>query len=220
MLEHVLIAEDHESANISLRKTLEELAIAKFHFVYYCDDAFAALQIASRTTLPYDLLITDLFFEEDHQPQRLADGQALIAAARALQPSLKVLVFSAEHRIHVIDDLFSKLGIDGYVRKARHDAQHLKEAIQKIAGGGKYYPAYLRQAIKHNAHSFTEFDIAVLGLLAAGVLQKNIPGELQKMGVRPSGLSSVEKRLNLVRDALGCTNNEQLVAYCKDQHVI
>lgn len=220
MFEHVLIAEDHESANISLRKTLEDLAIAKFHFVYYCDDALSALQIAGRTPEPYDLLITDLYFEEDHQKQQLAGGQALIASARALQPLLKILVFSGEHRTNVIDDLFAKTGIDGYVRKARHDAQHLKEAIAKIAAGGKYYPPYLRQAVKHNAHSFTEFDIAVLGLLAAGVLQKNIPGHLQKSGIRPSGLSSVEKRLNLVREALGCTNNEQLVAYCKDQHVI
>jgi len=220
MFENVLIAEDHESANISLRKTLEDLAIAKHHFVYYCDDALAALQIARRVGLPYDMLITDLYFEEDHQKQRLADGRALIAACRASQPQLKVLVFSGEHRPHVIDELFSKLDIDGYVRKARHDAQHLKEAIAKIATGGKYYPAYLRQAVKHNTHSFTEFDIAILGLLAAGVLQKNIPAHLQKMGIRPSGLSSVEKRLNLVREALGCTSNEQLVAYCKDRQVI
>lgn len=220
MFEHVLIAEDHESANISLRKTLEDLAIAKYHFLYYCDDALAALQIAGRTGLAYDLLITDLYFEEDHHKQQLAGGQALIAACRAAQPQLKVLVFSGEHRTQIIDELFSKLDIDGYVRKARHDAQHLKEAIAKIAAGGKYYPAYLRQAARHNAHSFTEFDTAVLGLLAAGVLQKNIPSQLQKMNIRPSGLSSVEKRLCLVREALGCTNNEQLVAYCKDQQII
>jgi len=220
MFENVLIAEDHESASISLRKTLEDLAVARFHFVYYCDDASASLQIALKNTAPYDLLVTDLFFEEDHQKQQLKDGQALIAAARALQPGLKVLVFSAEHRASVIDELFTKLGIDGYVRKARHDAQHLKEALAKIARGGKYYPPYLRQTPRQHAHVFTEYDIAVLGLLAAGVLQKNIPDHLQKMGIRPSGLSSVEKRLYVIREALGCTNNEQLVAYCKDREVI
>jgi two-component system capsular synthesis response regulator RcsB len=48
------------------------------------------------------------------------------------------------------------------------------------------------------------------------MLQKDIPDYLQQKEIKPSGLSSIEKRLNLMKESLGFTKNEQLVAYCKD----
>ena len=49
-IEKVLIAEDHESANLSVQKTLEELSIADLHYVYYCDDALLKIQRVCRKT--------------------------------------------------------------------------------------------------------------------------------------------------------------------------
>src|SRR5687767_4290346 len=98
MINSVLIAEDHQSANISIQKTLEDLRVPHTDYVYYCDDALAKIKIAKQMGRPYDLLITDLYFEEDGQVQQLAGGAELIAAARECQPDLKVLVFSAENK--------------------------------------------------------------------------------------------------------------------------
>ena len=39
MITKVLIAEDQESANIAVQKTLEELNITNFEQVFYCDEA-------------------------------------------------------------------------------------------------------------------------------------------------------------------------------------
>src|SRR5690606_23061493 len=134
MFKKVLIAEDHESANISVQKTLEELGVEAAKYVYYCDDARSWIRSALRTGEPYDLLITDLYFEEDHHQQRLSDGRELIQAVKQVQPGLKVIVFSAESRPAIVNDLFKSLSIDGYVRKARRDAQHLKAALQVVYG--------------------------------------------------------------------------------------
>lgn len=221
MFTNVLIAEDHESASISVRKSLEDLGISRFKYVYYCDEALAMIQKANHEKNEYDLLITDLFFEEDTHPQKLSGGAALIAAARKIQPGLKTLVFSAEHRAAIIEPLFDDLEINGFVRKARHDAQELKMAIERISQGRRHFPVHLRQMIQQkNAHDFNDFDTAIITLLAQGILQKDIPPYLKKMQISPSGLSSIEKRLNLIKDRFNFTKNEQLVAFCKDAGLI
>jgi len=217
MITKVLIAEDHESVNISLQKTLEELAITDIAHAYYCDDALYRIKQAVKAERSFDLLITDLSFAQDDHKQLLSGGTELIAAAREVQPDLKILVFSLESRQVVIDLLYNKYDIDGFVLKARNDVQSLKEAINEIARHRRYYPNHIRQLNnKKNAYSFSEFDITIITLLAQGMLQKDIPAHLQRNGIKPSGLSSIEKRLNQMKDALGFTKNEQLVAHCKD----
>lgn len=220
MFKKVLIAEDHESANISVRKILEELRIQS-RYVYYCDDALLQLKKALLDRDPYDLLITDLFFEDDGSPQNLQGGEALIAAARKVQANLKILVFSAEHRPAIIGGLFHDLGINGYVRKARRDSEELKHAVESIYGGKLHFPSHLRQAVKQkNSHEFSDFDVTIISLLSQGMRQKDIPAYLQQEKIKPSGLSSIEKRLNLMKETLNFSKNEQLVAYCKDMGII
>lgn len=221
MINKVLIAEDHESANISVQKTLEELKIAHTDYVYYCDDALIKIQKAKQTEDSYDLLITDLYFEKDHREQHLSNGTALIEAVRNVQPELKILVFSAESKPAIIDDLFHKQQIDGYVRKARGDAKELKTAIHCIAGNQRYLPrTFVQQTKQKNAHEFSEFDITILSLMIEGKRQQEISEHLKKNNMQPAGLSSIEKRLNLIKDALSFSTNEQLIAYCVKMGIV
>lgn len=221
MFKKVLIAEDHESANISVQKTLESLGVECAKYVYYCDDALTWVRNALRSGEPYDLLITDLYFEKDHYEQQLSDGKELIEAAKQVQSDLKVIVFSAESRPAIVNELFRTLSIDGYVRKARRDAQHLKEALQVVYDHKTYLPPDLKQTVREkNSHEFSAFDVTIISLLSKGVLQKDIPYYLRQNDIKPSGLSSVEKRLNLMKEILSFSKNEQLIAYCKDIGII
>lgn len=221
MINKVLIAEDHETANLSVQKTLEELGVAEPHYVFYCDDALLKIQKAKQANDLYDLLITDLYFEEDRSKQKLNGGMALIAAARKVQPELKVLVFSGEKKPAIIETLYEKLKINGYVRKARNDKRELQDAIQVLSHQERYFPRHLAQMIaKGHAYDFQPYDIAVLSQLAQGTRQKDIPGYLRQQKFKASGLSSIEKRLKLIRETLEFTNNEQLIAYCKDMGIV
>ncbi|MGN6416370.1 MAG: response regulator [Pseudobacter sp.] len=221
MIQKVLIAEDHESSNISIQKTLEELEIGHIDYVYYCDDAFSKVGNALNTGNSYDLLITDLYFEEDQVPQKIDGGKALIAAVRKVQPDLRVLVFSAESNPYMIENLFQKYEIDGFVRKARNDAKELKKAIETIAANQRYFPRHLMQLINQkNVHDFSDFDITIISLLANGLMQKDIPAYLKENKIKPSGLSSVEKRLNLMKQKFDFSNNQQLVLYCQSLALI
>lgn len=221
MFKKILIAEDHESINISVQKTLEELNIPTVDYVYYCDDAIAKIQKALREVHPYDLLITDLYYEDDHHEQNLKDGKELIRKAKEIQPNLKVIVFSAEHKTGVIENLFSDYKINGYVRKARNDSKELKKSIASVYIGENYLSFDLKQDMKKfNSYEFSTFDITLVSLLSKGILQKNIPAHLEERNIKPSSLSSVEKRLNSLKEDLEINSNEQLVAFCKDIGII
>ena len=221
MFNSVLIAEDHQIANHSLQKSIRELGITDVDYAYYCDHALAFIYKRIATGQPYDLLITDLSFEADGHPQQLTDGEALIVAALAAQPNLKILVFSAEQRPAIIHGLYQKLNIDGYVRKARRDAEQLILAIEAISKNKRYYsPGFLDGKRQPNAHAFSTYDTTIILQLAKGTLQKEIPAYLRQNQIQPAGLSSVEKRLNQIKEALGFTKNEQLIAYCKDYKII
>ncbi|MFP7656457.1 response regulator [Chryseobacterium proteolyticum] len=148
MFKKILIAEDHESINLSVQKTLEDLNIPNVDYVYYCDDALAKVHKSIRENEPYDLLITDLYYEEDHRQQNIKDGRDLIQQIKALQPSLKVIVFSAEHKSGIIDSLFKDYHINGYVRKARNDSKELKKSIASVYINENYLSLDLKQEIK------------------------------------------------------------------------
>ena len=169
MIDKVIIAEDQESANLSVQKTMEEMRIRHIDHVFYCDDALSKIQIAKQKGQPYDLLITDLYFEADGSFQKIGGGFDLIKSVRSFQPGIMILIFSAENRPATIDMLFNNYEIDGYVRKARHDAKELKSALDALSKGQRYYPQALVQLVKKsNAYEFTEFDIKIIRLLQTG----------------------------------------------------
>ncbi len=221
MFKKVLVAEDHESSNFSVQKVIQELQIPDYDGFYYCDDAFAALQISLENNKPHELLITDLSFEDDGTPQRISDGRELIKNCCDLYPELKVIVFSAEHRLGVIDLLFSNLQIDAYVRKARLDSHELRKALEKVYLGETYLSHDLKLPPKSmNTLEFTNYDMTILQFLGEGILQKNIPKKLQEKGIYPNSLSSVEKRINAMKIVLSVGNTEELIAAGRDIGII
>jgi len=221
MIKKVLIAEDYQSVNISVQKTLEAMGIPNPDYVAYCDDAFQRINKALQLRESYDLLVTDLYFEPDHREQAIKNGEDLIAQARKLQPDLKIVVFSATGKPATIEMLFSKYDIDGYVCKGRNDAAELEAAIKQIDRNQRYYPRqYQKQVRQKNAHNFTMFDLTIISQLANGVRQKDIPAYLHENNITPAGLSSIEKRLNLIKDVYDFSTNEQLIAFCKDNGIL
>lgn len=222
MFRKILIVEDHQGMNYSMQRTIEDLGIPNDsrNNVYYCDDALGRIQKAIREDQPYELIITDLSFVEDFSKQSIKDGLALIKAARTVQPDLKVMVFSSENRLSEAQILFDELQIDAFVPKGRGDSQDLKLAIQAVFENKKYISVHLKKAIHEKIYFFEPLDKAILNLLAKGIQQKEMQSHLAALNIKPNGLSSIEKRLKIIKEALDIYSNEQLIAYCKDRKII
>ncbi|MFT3979245.1 MAG: response regulator [Ferruginibacter sp.] len=221
MINKVIIAEDHESANLSIEKTIEEFRIVDYDYVFYCDDAYNKIQMASQKGQPYDLLITDLAFDADGTSQKINNGYDLIRAVRAIQPDIMILVFTGEDRPANINKLYKQYEVDGYVRKARHDIKELKLAFQALSRRETYYPHSVLQIIRQaDDYNFENFDTIIISLLAKGYRQKEIETYLKENKIEPCSLSSIEKRLKELRNEFGFSKNEQLVLYCKDRGIL
>ena len=221
MIDKVIIAEDHESSNLSVQKIMEELGITQSDYVFYCDDALSKIQLAKQKGDPYDLLITDLLFDADGSVQKIGNGFDLIRAVRAVQPEIRILVFSGEDRPAIIDKLFKQYEVDAYVRKARHDIKELKAAFDALEKGQRYFPRVLAQLVTQSqTYEFSDFDIKIIRLLSQGYQQKGISDYFHQQNIKPSSLSIIEKRLKQMRDELDFTKNEQLVLFCREAGIL
>lgn len=223
MFKKVLVAEDEDFMNISLRATLKELGIIQDNrdYVSYCDDALNRVKKAIKEGNPYELLITDLSFLEDGSRQEITSGRELIKAVKEIQPDLKILVFSVDHRKSEANLLFTNYGIDGYVPKIRGAITDFRSAIKDIYQDKKYLSPNLFQDLKgdHN-YQLSELEKTIVSLLNEGLSQIQIANYLAKNNIKPSSLSSVEKTLSHLKTALNVSTPVQLIGYCKDNGII
>lgn len=218
MFKRVLIAEDVDIINSGLKATLEELNFSEVKHVSYCDEALLSLKKGVLDNNPFDLLISDLSFIEDHNPQEIKSGEALIEKVRAIFPNLKIIVFSVEDKTFRIQNLYKNLKVNAYVWKNRNAQKELKKAIRTIFKTDKFYiTADLKSAIHpKKAIEITEYDINIIKHLSIGVLQDDLPKLFAEKEIKPSGKSSIEKRLKFLKEHFNANNPTHLVAIAKD----
>ncbi|MBS1550109.1 MAG: response regulator [Bacteroidetes bacterium] len=221
MFHKIIIAEDYQSTNLSIQKALSDLQIHQTQYTTYCDEAYKKIYEAIAAKQPYEVLVTDLSFDEDENIQNLKSGFELIKAVKRLRPETKIVVFSAEKKDGIIHNLFQEYGINAFVHKGRNDMNELKIAFEKIYLDENYISSETRNSFqKMNSYEFSKYDIALVEHLSQGILQKDLPAIFVKKNLKPNSLSSIEKRLNIIRHSLKLSNNEQLISFCKDLGII
>ena len=218
MFNKVLVAEDLDSISIAVVQALEELSIAQIHHAKYCDDAFLKIKKALLDDVPYDLLISDLSFKEDHRENYLKSGDELVEAIKKVQPSIKTIIFSIEDKSYRIKSLFNNLGINAYVSKGRNSIPELKKAIQSVFNNDeKILSPELSHALRDRSLLEIEaYDISLLKLLSKGLTIEEISSQFNTSGIIPNGNSSLEKRINKLKIYFKASNNVHLIAIAKD----
>lgn len=218
MFKKVLVAEDIDIMNSGLLSTLKEINIPHVIHVSYCDEALLKLKKAVLDHNPFDLLISDLSFIEDHHQQKIKSGDDLIAKVRTTFPNLKIIVFSVEDKPYRIQNLYKKHKINAYVWKNRNAQKELKKAIHTIFSSNKFYiSSELSNAIHpKKAIEITDYDINIIAHLSNGISQENLPSIFEEKQIKPSGKSSIEKRLKFLKEHFNANNPTHLVAIAKD----
>ncbi|OSY89135.1 hypothetical protein WH52_00305 [Tenacibaculum holothuriorum] len=217
MFKKVLIAEDADFMSSGIKSILEKLNIPTIEYAKYCDEAFLKIKKAWLDNNPFDLLISDLSFVDNPNPQRLYTGEDLISEVKKLQPELKTIIFSVEDKPYRIKHLCNELLVDAYVWKSVHGARELESAIQYVFNNTFFISPSLSQYLKQKeAFEITDYDVLLLELLASGFEQKEISIALKNKKVKPCSISSVEKRLKLLRENFNANNPTQLIAITKD----
>lgn len=222
MFQNVLIAEDQHTIHKGLEATLRELHIDAVQSVQYCDDALLKIKSALQSPQPIDLLITDLSFKDDHRTKTLRTGEDLIGAVREVQPNLKIIVFSVEHRIGKIKNLIDTYQIDAYVEKGRDESKEMQMAINALMSEDSYFSHGVRQLLRHanDLMETDQYDQLLLQLLAKGLKREQIADYFDERNLPNKSLRSIEKRLTNLKILFNAQTSEQLIAIAIDRGLI
>ena len=221
MFEKILIAEDTLSTNDGLVKSLSPI-VTTIESTQYCDEALLKIKKALQDNDPFELLITDLSFDESYRERKLNSGESLIHAVKQVQPTIKIMVFSMEYRVAKIKQLLDDFQINSYVHKSRDDSKEIKKALQVIFDNKIYLSSDVQQLLNNdqNIEDIDEVNVFILRLLAKGVAQKDIPAELEKNNLPNYRLRSIQDRVNKLKELLGASNPAHLVSIAKDEGFI
>ncbi|HEY9169343.1 MAG TPA: response regulator [Lutibacter sp.] len=222
MFQKILIAEDMDFINSGIRAELGKLEIKEIDYTQYCDEALLKLKSAQLNNTPFDLLISDLSFNKDHRAQKINSGEELIKTVRKEFPDLKIIVFSVEDKTYRIQSLFNENKISAYVWKSRDGLRELKKAIQKIYNSNEFYisPHVAGSLSQNEAVEIAEYDIFLLNCLAKGYSQEEISNSLKNKNYSPTSMSSIEKRLKVLKEYFNANNVVHLVSISKDLGII
>ncbi|PTX41491.1 DNA-binding NarL/FixJ family response regulator [Christiangramia gaetbulicola] len=221
MFKKVLVAEDMDSINHAVASVLKDLDIAEAVHAQYCDKAWLLAKKASLDEEPFDLLICDLSFKEDHREEKIKSGQELISILKTEFPELKIIVNSIEDHPQTVKDLWGSGNIDAYVCKDRNGLRELKEAILHLSKGETYNSPSIDKILKqNNVLTLNDFEINIVKFLANGLTQDQIEQELKSQNIKPSSKSAIEKKLKELREEFNANTNPHLVSIMKDLQLI
>lgn len=217
MFKKVLIADDLGSVNQGILIVLDTLGVKDVQQVQYCDDAYLKIKKAILDKSPFDLLITDLSFKADHRVENLKSGEDLVAVLQAEHPDLSIIIYSVEDRLQRIKSLVEWANVNSYVCKGRRGLIELSEAIQAVCNNKNYYSSQIQQVLQQRANlEIKDYDVELLKQLSKGLSQEEISHYFKTNNINPSSLSSIEKRLNRLKDQFNANNATHLVAMVKD----
>jgi len=214
----ILVAEDLESISSGIEKNLREISVAAISHARYCDDAWLKLKKAELDNEPFNLLVTDLSFRQDHREVMLKSGEELIRALRKDGISCKIIVFSIEDKPLKVQALFNKFGIDAYILKGREDSREFHKALKSIKSGESYISEEIKEKIrsKRNMTQVEEIDLQIIKHLCEGKTQEEISLFFQQKDIRPNSVSTIEKRLKNLREDFSVKTNIELVLVFKE----
>ncbi|MBD0831320.1 DNA-binding response regulator [Aestuariibaculum sediminum] len=217
MFKKVLIVDDHDVVNEGVLKVLEAKNITEVIKAQYCDEAYLKLKKAELDQDPFDLLITDLSFKEDHNYAKLKSGEDLIIAIRSENQQLPIIMYSMEDRLQKVRSLINTHNLNAYVCKGRKGALELTEAITNVAKKDIYLSPQVSNALnKNNQLEIDDYDIELVKHLSLGMSQQEISFLFKSQNISPCSLSSIEKRINKLKDIFKANNAIHLVAIIKD----
>lgn len=222
MFSKVIIAEDLDSINLAVHEALIQLKITNLHSTKYCDDALLKVKKAIQDNAPFELLVTDLSFKEDYRKDQLKSGEDLIEAIRALQPNIKIVVFSIEDKSYRIKALFENQHIDAFVIKGRNSIPELKKAIETVYNTNeKFISPDMAFVLQDKiVNEIDDYDLELIKHLSVGVSQEEMESTFKELGITPNSKSTIEKRLNKLKIYFKAKNTVHLIAITKDLGLI
>ena len=222
MFTKVLLVDDIDLNTAGAAEVVAALGIEKIVHAKYCDEALLKIKKALFDNKPFDLLITDLSFEDDYRETTIKSGEDLLKEVKKLDSKIKLIAFSIENEPYRIKNLFDKFQINGYVMKGRNTKEILKKTIEKVfKNEDKVIADELLHLLNDTAtNEIDSYDIELLKQLSLGYPQEQMPARFKELGIEPNSKSTIEKRISKLKDYFKAANTIHLIAIAKDLRLV
>ncbi len=208
----ILLVDDHPSILRDAVNSLSKYKHVKMVTCTKCDEAFTLIK-RHQNTKPFDVLFTDLSFNNNSQ-QQIKSGEELINQIKKETIPIKIGVITSHEEINRIDSVLQNQNPDAYILKSEFFSDELYVAITTMLNNRIFYSQKVHLAINKKMRIKYKFDKVAISILKEFVLVDNIQN-LVGIILKPDGSifkkRSIEAKLNQMRTDLNVRNNTQLI---------
>lgn len=218
----ILIVDDHQLIIQGLLCSLEEVGDFEVVTTTDCDDAFQLIK-ASEKRAPFQILFTDLSFDNNTKETQLKDGEALIKAIRTNDIEIKVGVITGHTETSRVYNIINNIKPDACLLKCACGPVELGFAVQKMLQNEYYYTHEVHQKILRRKVVQIKIDdvsLQILKELPNHSKISNLEGVIAKNDGIKIKLRSIETKLANLRTDLNAINNTDLILKAKELGVI
>ena len=218
----ILIADDHQLVIQGILCSLKEVGDFDVVSTTTCDEAFQLIKTHQNNN-PFQILFTDLSFDNSTKDTNLDGGGELIKAIRNNEIDIKIVVITGHTETNRVYNVISNLNPNAYLLKSKCDAIEIGFAVQKMLANDYYYTHEIHQKImKRNIVQIQMDDVAVqiLKELPNHPKISNLEGVITKSDGSVIKLRSIETKLGILRADLNANNNTDLILKAKELGII
>lgn len=218
----ILIVDDHQLVILGILYSLTKIGNFDVVTTNTCDAALDLI-LKHKNDRPFEIVFTDLSFDNGTKATKLDGGEALIKALKNQNIDIKIGVITGHVETNRIYNVIQNLNPDAYLIKSKCGVAKLRYAIEKMQSNDFYYSHEVHQKIMRRTIIQIQMDEVAIQILKELPNQPKI-SNLEVVILKNDGtlmrLRSIETKLSNLRADLGANNNTDLVLKAKELGVI
>lgn len=218
----ILFVDDHQLIIQGIVSNLHGIPHLEIHTTSTCDEAFTTIQ-QHLEIRPFDIVFTDLSFDNTNTQTQLHNGEDLIKAIKSNQIPIKIGVITGHSETNRVYSVLHNLEPSAYILKGKCNSSELQFAIDKILAGEKYFSHEVHEKMMKRALIQIQMDdiaIQILNELPKHPKISNLEGIILKPDGTPIKIRSIENKLASLRLDLNANNNTDLVLKAKELGIV
>lgn len=218
----IAVVDDHELMLKGICSSLGEFSNYETECFSTCDDVFAAIKEYAETN-PFQILFTDLSFDNQTEYTKIDGGESLIKKIKKESIPIKIGVITGHTETNRVFNVINNLKPNAYLLKGSCSASELHFTVQQLMKGEFFYTHEIHQKIlKRNIVQIQMDEVAIQILKELPKQAKiiNLEGRIKKMDGTDMKIRAIENKLANLRIDLNAKNNTDLVLKAKELGII
>jgi DNA-binding NarL/FixJ family response regulator len=218
----ILIVDDHQLVIQGILHALKEVGDFDVVTTTNCDHAYDLIN-TNQNTKPFQILFTDLSFNNATEETNISCGEELIKAIKENCFDIKICVITGHTETNKVYNIINNLKPNAYLLKSKCNASEISFALQKMLKNECYYTHEIHQKLMRRNIVEILMDtmaIQILKELPNQLKICNLEGIIVKHDGTKVKLRSIEAKLANLRIDLNAKNNIDLILKAKELGII